>query len=148
MIDVRLIKRTHYQVSEPAYMTLVVRNCTSPISSNFRDRVALRFLEITDDINIAASKYAVDLARSLNLLNPNLVWTQLGHLLNIVVSDNVFDPKREFSRSEKILFLRLFLEFDGCRPNISSTKVGDSAAVATFKRNMGGCGSGIVPRNV
>ena len=113
MIDVRLINRTHYQVSEPAYLTLLVRKCASPTSSTYREVVAQRFFENTERINIAASKYAVDLARSLNLLNSNFVWTELGHLLNIVAPESNIGTGQELSISEKIFFFRLFLEFDG-----------------------------------
>lgn len=113
MIDVRLVNRTHYQVLEPAYLIRLIRKCASPTKSNYPDTVAQRFFDITDKINIAASKYAVDLARALNLLNSNLVWTELGHLLNIVASDKALTTEQELSSPEKILFLRLFLEFDG-----------------------------------
>ncbi len=113
MIAVRLVKRTHYQVLEPAYLSRLVCGCTSPTSSNFRDNVAKKFLETTKDINIAASKYVVDLARSLQLVNSNLVWTELGHLLNVVTSGKVLGTTLELSAPEKILYLRLFLEFDG-----------------------------------
>lgn len=113
MIPVRLLNRTHYQVLEPAYLSLLVCKCTSPTSSDYRDRVAQRFSEIADEINIAASKYTVDLARSLDLLNSNLVWTDLGHLLNIVACDSIPGRRWKLSTPEKILFFRLFLEFDG-----------------------------------
>ncbi|MDE0096809.1 MAG: hypothetical protein OXS40_10615 [Gammaproteobacteria bacterium] len=113
MIDIRLITRTHYQISEPAYLTLLIRKCTSPTSSNYRETVAQRFSKLSGGTNIAASGYAVDLARSLNLLNSNLVWTELGHLLNIAASNNVLQNINELSTAEKILFFRLFLEFDG-----------------------------------
>ena len=92
MITVRLIKRTHYQVLEPAILTPLIRECTSPTRSSYRNAAAQRFLETTAGVNIAASGYAVDLARSLNLLNSNLVWTELGQLLNIVAS-KLIPPK-------------------------------------------------------
>ena len=101
MIDVRLINRTHYQISEPAYLTLLIRKCTSPTSSSYRDAVARRFCEVVDGINIAASGYAVDLARSLNLLNANLVWTELAHLLNVVAPEDAPQPSEELSDGGK-----------------------------------------------
>ena len=113
MIGVRLVNRTHYQVLEPAYLAFLVCRCTSPTSSNHRDTVAGRFFETTEGINIAASKYAVDLARSLHLINSNLIWTELGHLLNLVASDSARRSKLELSTAEKMLFLRIFLEYDG-----------------------------------
>ena len=112
MIDVRLVNRTHYQVSEPAYLTPLVRKCASPTSSTYREVVAERFKKNTGK-NIDASKYAVDLARSLSLLNSNFVWTELGHLLNIVASESTLGTGQELSTPEKIFFFRLFLEFDG-----------------------------------
>lgn len=113
MIVVRLISRTHYQILEPAYLIPLIRECTSPIRSSYRDVVARRFFEKTAGLNIAASGYAVDLARSLELLNSNLVWTGLGQLVNIVATNGVREPREQLSLSEKIVFFRLFLEYDG-----------------------------------
>ena len=113
MITVRLIKRTHYQVLEPAYLIPLIRKCTSPTRSTYRNVAAQRFLETTAEFNIAASAYAVDLARSLKLLNSNLVWTELGQLLNLVASNPYRQNSEHLSFCEKAFFLRLFLEFDG-----------------------------------
>ena len=113
MIAARLITRTHYQVLEPAYLTPLVRKCTSPTQSSYRDAVAQTFSKITAGINIAASGYAVDLARSLNLLNANLVWTDLGQLLNVIAVNENQQTGEQLSPCERILFLRLFLEYDG-----------------------------------
>ena len=75
--------------------------------------MALRFCESVEGVNIAASGYAVDLAKSLALLNANLVWTDLGHLLHIVAEGDSLGHQRDFSTSEKVFFFRIFLEFDG-----------------------------------
>ena len=133
MIDVRLISRTHYQVSEPSYLTHLIRNCASPTNSNYRDALALRFCESVEGVNIAAAGYAVDLARSLKLLNSNLVWTDLGHLLNIVAKEDSFGHQRDLSTSEKVFFFRLFLEFDGAALIFLSRKLEDDIRLPSSK---------------
>ena len=113
MTEIRLVRRTHYQVLEPAFLRILIQDCTSPVSSDFPDRVAKRLSDSSAGLNLAASKYAVDLAKALNLLNLNLVWTNLGHLLNITSGPSVPDFSPALTSCEKILFLRIFLEFDG-----------------------------------
>lgn len=94
-------------------MRVLVLKCASPLNSEYPERVAKRFSDSADGINIAASKYAVDLAKSLNLLNDNLVWTNLGHLLKLVADDSKSATTLHLNQEEKLLFLRLFLDFDG-----------------------------------
>lgn len=113
MTKIRLLGRTHYQVLEPAVLRLLVQGCTSPVSSSFRDQVARKLSGSQCGLNLGAAGYAVDLGKALGLLRANLVWTSLGHLLNIVAGNPTADSWQELSEAERIVFLRLFLEFDG-----------------------------------
>ena len=64
-------------------------------------------------LNPAAARYAVDLSKSLGLLQDNLVWTNLGHLLNLVYQDEQPHDDGSLSERQAYFFLRTFLEFDG-----------------------------------
>ena len=113
----RLIFRTHYQVDEPAYIELLVRFCTSPVQSSYREVVEERLKrEIQKrtgtEFNIAASGYCVDLGITLGVINENGVWTDKGHLVDLV-ADTSFPDKLTLTDGEKLLHLRLFLEADG-----------------------------------
>ena len=91
----------------------VVRACTSPVRSAIRDNVARKLAGASRfGLNLPAAGYAVDLAKSLGLLQQNLVWTNLGHLLNLVHEDRSSDDGT-LSDRQIYLFLRTFLEFDG-----------------------------------
>ncbi len=113
MTEVRLVGRTHYQVLEPALLRSLVQSCTSPVSSAFRDQVARKLSGSQRDLNVVAAGYAVDLGKALRLVRGNLVWTNLGHLLNITAGNHAADSWRELNEAERIVFFRLFLEFDG-----------------------------------
>lgn len=113
MTEVRLLGRTHYQVLEPALLRLLIQACTSPTSSAFRDQVARKLSGCQRDLNVVAAGYAVDLAKGLRLVHANLVWTHLAHLLNIVAGKGMADSWPELNDAERIVFFRLFLEFDG-----------------------------------
>ena len=94
-------------------LSLLVLRCTSPVSSDFPDRVARRLSAFGKDLNVAAASYAIDLAKALNLLNANLVWTNLGHLLSVVSVGEPAGSAAELSEAERVAFFRIFLEFDG-----------------------------------
>ena len=94
-------------------MAKVVRSCTSPVQSDFRDNVSRKLATSPFRLNPAAARYAVDLARSLGLLQDNLVWTNLGHLLDVVYGDESPPDTTTLSDTQKYFFLRTFLEFDG-----------------------------------
>ena len=94
-------------------MAAVVRSCTSPVQSDFRDNVSRRLATSHFPLNPAAARYAVDLAKSLGLLQDNLVWTNLGHLLHVVDGDESPADRAALSKPQKYFFLRTFLEFDG-----------------------------------
>lgn len=113
MIVVRLVGRTHYQVEEPATLAIVVRSCTSPVHSDFRDQVARRLSETDLHINPAAARYAVDLAQRVGLLHHKLVWTNLGHVLALTCCSGSQQDYPSLTKTQKHFFLRLFLEFDG-----------------------------------
>lgn len=113
MTDVRLVRRTHYQVLEPALLRLLIQSFTSAVSSDFPDRVARRLAATKDDLNVVAANYVVDLAKALNLVNGNLVWTNLGHLLHVVASNAATATDMQLTELERLVFFRLFLEFDG-----------------------------------
>ena len=112
-MQVRLVGRTHYQVLEPTMVATVIRTCTSPIQSGFRDRVSGKLVSQLSRTNTAAAGYAIDLCKSLGLLHENLVWTSLGQLLAVVFRQQMADEELALTHREKIFFLRIFLEFDG-----------------------------------
>lgn len=114
MSDVRLVTRTHYQVLEPALLSWLIVRGTSPVSSSFPDRIARKLSSAKGDLNVVAARYLVDLGKALKLVNEHLVWTNLGHLLNIVRSDEETDHDTlHLSEKERIVFFRIFLAFDG-----------------------------------
>ena len=94
-------------------MAAIVRSCTSPVQSDFRDNVIRKLATSHISLNRAAAGYAVDLAKSLGLLQDNLVWTNLGHLLHVVYGDESRSNNTAMSETQKYFFLRAFLEFDG-----------------------------------
>lgn len=116
----RIVFRTHYQVDEPAYMEFLVKLCTSPVQSAYREVVEQKFAqEIRSrgkEFNIAAGRYAVDLARALDLITANNTWTDKGHLVNLVAKIDIAQELEEqlaLTLSEKLLHFRVFLEADG-----------------------------------
>lgn len=116
----RLLFRTHYQVEEPAYMEFLIKHCTSATQSTYAEVVATRLKKEIEKrcqtrFNIAASRYAVDLARALGLLTPNNTWTEKGHLVNLVAEVDDGEPEEQVSLNpaEKLLHFRLFFEADG-----------------------------------
>jgi hypothetical protein len=115
----RILFRTHYQVDEPAYVAVLVKTCTSPIQSAYDETVAEKLRrEVraqSKEFNVAAAGYALDLARGLGVVNDQNVWTEKGHLLNLVVESRggPWNNGLELAFPEKLLFFRLFLEADG-----------------------------------
>lgn len=115
----RIVFRTHYQIDEPAYMEFLIRKCTSPVLSNYKETVAAKLTQEIRargmDLNKAASGYAVDLARALNLITPNHTWTDKGHLVDLIAKIGGGPPEKELelSLAEKLLHFRIFLEGDG-----------------------------------
>ena len=118
-MEPRLLSRTHYQVDEPALAEIVVARCTSPVVSAYDRTVAER---LAQDIrgrgkrfNVAAAGYAVDLAHGLRLTNANNVWSDNGHLMNLVaqVGDGQWLDELPLTPGERFMHFRLFLEADG-----------------------------------
>ena len=110
-MEPRIVTRTHYQVDEPAYLRHLILDCTSPTQSSYSDVVAKRLMK-ESSLNSAAARYAVDLGRSLNLINDNLVWTDVGHLFN-AISAVPHNRSLELTEKERIFMFRVFLERDG-----------------------------------
>jgi len=125
----RFVFRTHYQVCEPAYLEFLVKLCTSPVQSSYREVVAKKLavqirrrcqVETAGErgikgFNEKAGEYAVDLARALELINENHGWTEKGHLVNLIadVAGKTPAEEVELNLAEKLLHFRLFLEGDG-----------------------------------
>ena len=118
-MEPRIVSRTHYQVDEPAFAEVVVVRCTSPVASAYDDRVADRLARDIQargkKFNTAAARYAVDLAHKLHIVTSNNVWTENGHLVNMVaeVEDRQWLEELQLTAVEKLLHFRLFLEADG-----------------------------------
>lgn len=99
---------------EPAIAGDVVQACTSPVRSDFRDSVARKLTSASRfTLNPAAARYAIDLTRSLGLLQDNLVWSNLGHVLSLICRDEQSTRDGRLSERQTYFFLRTFLEFDG-----------------------------------
>jgi hypothetical protein len=116
----RILFRTHYQVDEPAHMEFLVKLCTSPVQSSYREVVAQRLAqEITNnrakDFNKDAAAYAVDLGKDLGLLTQNNTWTDKGHLVGLIaeIQDGTWQKQLALTLPERLLHFRLFLAGDG-----------------------------------
>jgi hypothetical protein len=113
----RVITRTHYQVDEPAYLGVLIRDCSTPTRSEYSQRVAQRLETAMKasgrDFNLAAAKYCVDLGRSLNLLSENNFWTWSAQTLRLIMPPQTNELCSDLSTEEKIFYFRRFLEFDG-----------------------------------
>lgn len=116
----RVAFRTHYQVNEPAYMEFLVKLCTSPVQSTYREVVAQKLArEISrrreKSFNEDAAAYAVDLAKDLDLITENQTWTDKGQLVHLVgeIRDCNWEAQMSLSVPEKLLHFRIFLEGDG-----------------------------------
>ncbi len=118
-MEPRIAFRTHYQIDEPAYMKFVVKRCTSPVQSAYREVVAQKLSrEIKrrgTSLNEDAAAYAVDLAKDLGLITDNHNWTDAGHLLNLIthLGNGNIEDELPLSLPEKMLHFRVFLEHDG-----------------------------------
>lgn len=115
----RLIFRTHYQVDEPALIGLLVTRCTSPTQSIYTEVVSERLAkEIRSkgkEFNIAAARYAADLAQGLQVINAQNQWTAKGQLVNLVFDRQsaAWDEMLQLRPRERLAFFKLFLEADG-----------------------------------
>jgi len=116
----RFVTRTHYQVDEPTFLNVLVTRCASPIRSDYIERVAARFVKevktrpsLGRATNVAAAKYLVDLGRALSLLNGNMVWTPLAHIVPLVCRTADDKLTLELNLKERVFFFRVLLESDG-----------------------------------
>jgi hypothetical protein len=115
----RVLYRTHYQVEEPAYMTILVTICTSPLQGGYAEEIAQRLArEISSrgrGFNVAAAAYAVDLARGLGLLNENNTWTDKAQLLALhgAMGRAGTATELELDAPKRLTYFRIFLEADG-----------------------------------
>jgi len=111
----RVLFRTHYQVDEPAIIEFLVKLCSSPVQSAYNETVAAKLTKQIKDFNIAAAGYAVDLAQGLGVVDKNNVWSDKGHLVNLLaqVSGDPIDAQLHLNSYERLLHFCLFLEADG-----------------------------------
>lgn len=113
----RLVFRTHYQVDEPAYLNVLVLHATSPVRSDYPERVAQTLATHLQrqgiSFNIAAAGYAVDLARSVGVINEQNSWTAAGHLLAHVARRGDDPAALDLTPAERLAHLKIFLEGDG-----------------------------------
>lgn len=113
----RLVFRTHYQVDEPAYLRILVLHGTSPVRSDYSERVAQTLATHLQkkgiSFNIAAAGYAVDLARFLGVINEQNSWTAAGHLLAHIARRDDDPADLDLTLGERLAYLKVFLEGDG-----------------------------------
>lgn len=113
----RVVFRTHYQVDEPLYVGLLLNTSTSPVRSDYPERVAQQLANEVSRrdkrFNVPAATYAVDLARGLGVINDQMVWTPLGHLIGIFSEPREGQLDYELSAAERLLYYRTFLDGDG-----------------------------------
>jgi len=114
----RIITRTHYQVDEPAYLRVLIRDCSTPTSSDYSERLARRLTDrlkaLGKDFNFAAAKYCVDLGKGLGLLTENNFWTWSAHVLQLIsAKETGTSLDLNLSLQEQIFYFRHFLEHDG-----------------------------------
>src|SRR5437879_5598042 len=111
-MDPRLLYRTHYQVDEPAIIELLIKSCTSAVRSGYDEAIAEKLAkEIRKRkklFNVAAAAYALDLARGLGTVNEQNVWSDKGHLVNLLaeVSQGPWDQQLELTPMERLLHFR------------------------------------------
>src|SRR5207302_9409596 len=107
----------------------LVKLCSSPVQSSYREVVAKKLadqiearckVELSGEegikgFNEKAGEYAVDLARSLEVINDNHAWTEKGHLIGLIadVAKKTPTEEVELNPAEKLLHFRIFLEGDG-----------------------------------
>jgi hypothetical protein len=115
----RALFRTHYQVDEPALIEFLALRCTSPVQSAYREVVAERLAAAIrargKPFNVAAGSYAVDLARGLEVLTDQHVWSDRGHVVGLLaeVGEGDWEQDLVLTLPEKLLHFWLFLEADG-----------------------------------
>ena len=115
----RMLSRTHYQVDEPAHMTLLCKLCASGGQSAYREVLAKKRADVAraqgKEFNVAAGGYAVDLAKALGLLSSENALADRGHLVNLIaqVKEGSWEEQLTLTQPEVLLYLRLFLEADG-----------------------------------
>jgi len=132
----RIVFRTHYQVDEPAYMEFLIKLCTSPVQSTYRELVAQKLArEIKTrggKLNEDAGRYGADLAEDLGLITSNNVWTDKGHLVDLIASINygTLEEQLKLNLAEKLLYFRVFLEADGAALLFLGRKLVECRAVA------------------
>jgi hypothetical protein len=117
-MQVPLVVRTHYQVDEPAYVELLVREATTPTASRYKEQVASAFAAALGRrgrrLNVAAGEYAVDLARSLEVLTEGNSWATQGHFVSLASTLNGTESDwLELDQPRKLMHFFVFCEHDG-----------------------------------
>lgn len=112
----RLVFRTHYQVDEPAFIRVLLVDATSPVRSDYPERVALKLsTQLRKEgfsFNAAAARYAVDLARAVEAISEQNSWTASGHLLAMTAEREALSTLN-LTPAERLAYLKTFLEGDG-----------------------------------
>jgi hypothetical protein len=116
----RVVYRTHYQVDEPALISMVISECVSAIQTTYDEVVAERLVRSLartgKSLNRAAAGYAVDLCHGLSVVSPQNNLTDRGLLLKLLALENTdrqWDESLDLSLSEQMAYFAIFLEADG-----------------------------------
>lgn len=115
-MEERFIYRTHYQVTEPRLFTVLIRSCASPTAAAHPDTVAeclSRSVGVHGKrLNVPAARYAVDIARRMELVAENQHWSWKAHAINLVSTPEA-TVDAPLTLEEQLLFLKYYLERDG-----------------------------------
>jgi len=115
----RLITKTHTEALRPGNYSLLISKCSSPYKSSYPETVEKR---LADFLKPSIAKYTVKTAteknRGFGFLLDNMIWSWKGHVINAILQDvgktsNNKDDYYDLTKSEKIAYLKYFLETEG-----------------------------------
>jgi hypothetical protein len=124
----RLVLRTHREINHPGIFSVLIKHCTKPTESTFPDIVGNCLAESFPKsgrfrsgpqlqkvvIDKTGGKYGAWMAQEFGFLTDNLFWSWKADAINCVVM-----PRSDFAayltltRTEKLLYLRYYLEAQG-----------------------------------
>jgi hypothetical protein len=142
-MEIRLQLKTHYQVNRPGIFSVLLSRCTSPIQSNYPETISQRLANINFkaiSLNKESAKFAVVMAQSFGFLTRNMFWDWKGHAINILLNETSRESPDDFlnlTLSEKVLYLKYYLEADGatileiCKRIKSSKRVSRQELLST-----------------
>jgi hypothetical protein len=117
-------------------MEILVTACTAPTQSSYREVVEQKFAQQLNQrgkkFNVAAARYAVDMARDLDLINANNTWTDKGLLLAHIAEVDATLPlarQLDLTPPEQLCHFRLFLEGDGAALLFLSRRLSEHASL-------------------